>query len=261
MGYMLSHLRLLGVLPRLGICYGLAAVVALSMKHKFIPWLIAILFIRYYFILKLGNGYAHAATNTLAVVENYVLGPRHVYKWDTPDPEGLVSTFLALGHVLIGFCVGKVIMNLKDLNDKIERLFVIGTILILAGVLLAYVCPISKKLWMPTFALTTCGIASSLLVLLTWMIDKRHCTGKASEFFHIFGVNPLALYVFSDLLFIPFTIIPFIGKHALQHVMYNDVFSAFLNPPCASLLWACFCLATCWALGLWLYKKKIYIKL
>lgn len=261
MEYMFSHLRLLGVLPRLGICYGLAAVIALSMKHKFIPWLIAILFIGYYVILELGNGYAHDATNILAVVENNVLGPEHLYKWDTPDPEGLLSTLPALGHVLIGFCVGKVIMNLKNLSDKIERLFVIGTILMLVGVLLAYACPISKKIWTPTFALTTCGIASTLLALLTWVIDKRHCTGKLSEFFHVFGINPLALYVFSDLLFIPYTIVPVFGGHTLQHVLYNNVFSSILNPPCASLLWACFCLATCWVLGLWLYKKKIYIKL
>lgn len=260
-GDMFAHLRILGVLPRLGICYGLAAVVALSVKHKLIPWLIAILFIAYYIILELGNGYAHDSSNILAVVDNIVLGADHTYKWDTPDPEGLLSTLPALGHVLIGFCVGKAIMNLKDLNDKIERLFVIGAVLMLAGVLLAYACPISKKLWTPTFALTTCGIGSTLLALMTWVIDKRHRTGRITEFFHVFGVNPLALYVLSDLILIPYSIIPFFGKQTLQQVLFKDVFSSFLPLPWASLLWACICVMTCWVVGLWLYKKKIYIKL
>ena len=260
-GDMFAHLRILGVLPRLGICYGLAAVVALSVKHKLIPWLIAILFIGYYIILELGNGYAHDSSNILAIVDNIVLGADHTYKWDTPDPEGLLSTLPALGHVLIGFCVGKTIMNLKDLNDKIERLFVIGAVLMLAGVLLAYVCPISKKLWTPTFALTTCGIGSTLLALMTWVIDKRHRTGRITEFFHVFGVNPLALYVLSDLILIPYSIIPFFGKQTLQQVLFKDVFSSFLPLPWASLLWACICVMTCWLVGLWLYKKKIYIKL
>lgn len=260
-GDMFAHLRILGVLPRLGICYGLAAVVALSVKHKLIPWLIAILFIAYYIILELGNGYAHDSSNILAVVDNIVLGADHTYKWDTPDPEGLLSTLPALGHVLIGFCVGKAIMNLKDLNDKIERLFVIGAVLMLAGVLLAYACPISKKLWTPTFALTTCGIGSTLLALMTWVIDKRHRTGRITEFFHVFGVNPLALYVLSDLILIPYSIIPFFSKQTLQQVLFKDVFSSFLPLPWASLLWACICVMTCWVVGLWLYKKKIYIKL
>lgn len=260
-GDMFAHLRILGVLPRLGICYGLAAVVALSVKHKLIPWLIAILFIGYYILLELGNGYAHDSSNILAIVDNIVLGADHTYKWDTPDPEGLLSTLPALGHVLIGFCVGKAIMNLKDLNDKIERLFVIGAILTLTGVLLAYACPISKKLWTPTFALTTCGIGSTLLALMTWIIDKRHRTGRITEFFHVFGVNPLALYVLSDLILIPYSIIPFFSKQTLQQVLFKDVFSTFLPLPWASLLWACICVMTCWLVGLWLYKKKIYIKL
>ena len=260
-GDMFAHLRILGVLPRLGICYGLAAVVALSVKHKLIPWLIAILFVGYYIILEFGNGYAHDSSNILAIVDNIVLGADHTYKWDTPDPEGLLSTLPALGHVLIGFCVGKAIMNLKDLNDKIERLFVIGAILTLTGVLLAYACPISKKLWTPTFALTTCGIGSTLLALMTWIIDKRHRTGRITEFFHVFGVNPLALYVLSDLILIPYSIIPFFSKQTLQQVLFKDVFSTFLPLPWASLLWACICVMTCWLVGLWLYKKKIYIKL
>ena len=260
-GYALAHLRLLGVLPRLGICYGLAAVIALSMKHKLIPWLIAFLFVAYYIVLELGNGYAHDATNILAVVDNGVMGANTTYKWDTPDPEGLLSTLPALGHVLIGFCVGKVIMSLNDLNDKIERLFVIGALFMLTGALLAYLCPVSKKLWTPTFAMVTCGIACTLLALMSWVIDKRGHKGRITEFFHVFGVNPLALYVLSDLLLIPYSIIPFFGGKTLQKVCFGDVLSAFLAVQWASLCWALFCVLTCWLVGLWLYKKHIYIKL
>lgn len=260
-GYMFAHLRILGVLPRLGICYGLAAIVAISVKHRFIPWLIAFLFVGYYALLEFGNGYAHDEGNILAVVDSIVLGANHVYRWDTPDPEGLLSTLPALGHVLIGFCVGKVIMNLKDLNDKIERLFVIGSTLILAGVLLSYACPISKKLWTPTFAMTTCGIASTLLALMTWVIDKKQRQGRVTEFFHVFGVNPLALYVLSDILLVPLSMLPIIGGKTFQTFCFENVLSSFLPSPLASLVWACFFVMCCWIVGLWLYKKKIYIKL
>ena len=260
-GYMFAHLRILGVLPRLGICYGLAAIVAISVRHKFIPWIIAFLFAGYYVLLRLGNGCAHDGSNILAVVDTIVLGADHVYVWDTPDPEGLLSTLPSLGHVLIGFCVGKVIMNLNDLNDKIERLFIIGSLLVLAGVLLSYVCPISKKLWTPTFAMTTCGIACTLLALMTWLVDKKHKQGRITELFHVFGVNPLALYVLSDILLIPFGMLPIVGDKTVQTFCYEDVLASFLPLPLASLAWACFYVMCCWIVGLWLYKKKIYIKL
>lgn len=256
-----EHMRLLGVLPRLGICYGLAAVVALSVNHKFIPWLIAGIFIAYYILLEWGNGYAHDTTNILDVVDKIILGEGHVYKWDSPDPEGFLSTFPALAHVLIGFCVGKVIMSLDNLNDKIERMFIIGALLIIAGALLAYLCPISKKLWTPTFAMVTCGIGCTLLALLTWAIDKHHYTGAATKFFDVFGVNPLALYVLSDLLLIPVSMLPLFGGHTLHQLFYNNVLTAFLPVPWASVTYAVLYVLLNWVVGYYLWKKKIYIKL
>ena len=256
-----AHMRLLGVLPRLGICYGLAAVIALSVNHKFIPWLIAGIFVAYYILLELGNGYVHDTTNILDVIDKIILGEGHVYKWDSPDPEGFLSTFPALAHVLIGFCVGKVIMSLDNLNDKIERMFIIGALLIIAGVLLAYLCPISKKLWTPTFAMVTCGIGCTLLALLTWAIDKHHYTGAATKFFDVFGVNPLALYVLSDLLLIPISMLPLFGGHTLHQILYNNVLTAFLPVAWASVTYAILYVLLNWIVGYYLWKKKIYIKL
>ncbi len=256
-----AHMRLLGVLPRLGICYGLAAVIALSVNHKFIPWLIAGIFVAYYILLELGNGYVHDTTNILDVIDKIILGEGHVYKWDSPDPEGFLSTFPALAHVLIGFCVGKVIMSLDNLNDKIERMFIIGALLIICGALLAYLCPISKKLWTPTFAMVTCGIGCTLLALLTWAIDKHHYTGAATKFFDVFGVNPLALYVLSDLLLIPISMLPLFGGHTLHQILYSNVLTAFLPVPWASVTYAILYVLLNWIVGYYLWKKKIYIKL
>jgi predicted acyltransferase len=255
-----GQLRILGVLPRLGICYGLTAVIALSVKHKFIPWIIAGIFIGYYILLECCNGYAHDNTNILAIVDNYILGTGHVYKLDHPDPEGILSTFPALAHVLIGFCVGESIMQLNNLNDKIERLFIIGALLMFAGFLLAYTCPISKKLWTPTFSMVSCGLASLLLALLTWLIDKKKRQNKLIDFFHVFGVNPLALFVLSELLIIPFGIILF-GGSSIRAMIYTPVLLPIFGTKAASLVWASICTCFSWYVGYILFKKKIYIKL
>jgi predicted acyltransferase len=256
-----DHLRILGVLPRLGICYGLAAVIALTVRHKYIPWLIAVLFVAYFIILLVGNGFVDAKDSILYKVDFAVLGANHMYKWAIVDPEGILSTIPSVGHVLIGFCVGKLIMQVTDLNDKIERLFLVGVLLTFAGLLLSYGCPLSKKLWTPTFSMTTCGLASSTLAILIWCIDKKGYVGKTTRFFEAFGVNPLFLYVLSDILLIPVSIIPFIGGQTLQTFSCNALWIPLFGGKGGSLAFALVYVALNWCFGYILYKKKIYIKL
>ena len=140
------YIRILGVMQRLALCYGATAIVALTMKHKHIPYLIATLLIGYFILLVTGNGFEYNSTNILSVVDRAVLGEAHMYKDNGIDPEGLLSTIPAIAHVLIGFCVGKLLMEVKDINEKLERLFLIGTILTFLGFLLSYGCPINKKI-------------------------------------------------------------------------------------------------------------------
>lgn len=255
-----GNIRILGVLPRLGICYGIAALIAISVRHKYLPWLIAGLFIVYYIILETCNGYAHDATNIIAIVDDMVLGHNHVYRADSPDPEGLLSTLPAIGHVLTGFCVGKLLMREDTMDGKIEKLFLTGSMMMLAGALLAYACPISKKLWTPTFSLVTCGMASTILAMLTWVIDKKGYEGRVTTFFRVFGVNPLALYVISDLLLIPFSILPVEGSETIQDMTFN-AFSTFMPLQMASLGWTIIYILINWALGYVLYTKKVFIKI
>jgi predicted acyltransferase len=259
-----DRMRILGVLPRLGICYGLSGIIALSVNHKYIPWLIVVLFVGYFIILLTGNGFAHDSTNILDKIDVAIMGRSHTYKWDTPDPEGMLSTIPSLGHVLIGFCVGKVVMELKDINEKIERLFLVGILLTFGGLLLSYGCPLSKKLWTPTFSLTTCGLASSTLAILIWCIDKKGYVNKLTRFFQVFGVNPLALYVLADILVIPICLIKIpSGKTFtnLQGLSYNYLWQPLFGMKGGSLAFALAFVLICWCVGYILYKKKIYIKL
>ena len=257
----LGHVRILGVFPRLGICYGLAALIGIVVKHKFLPWLIAALFVGYWIRLVTMNGYAHDETNIIAIVDHALFGANHVYRWESPDPEGLLSTIPALAHVLIGFCVGKIVMELDDINDKIERLFVIGAVLAIGGWLLSYGCPLSKKLWTPTFAMVPCGLDSVVLALLTWLVDKQGKQGRATRFFQVIGCNPLAIYLMSVLLLIPFGVYKLLGDMSIHTFIYKSLYCSVFGEQFASLLYAVTYVLINWAFGLYLFKKKIYIKL
>lgn len=266
-----DRLRILGVMQRLGICYGATAIIALTVKHRHIPYLIATLLIGYFILLLCGNGFAYNDTNILSVVDRAILTPAHMYKDNGIDPEGLVSTIPSIAHVLLGFCVGGLMLaggkaneNRADmLNSHLIKLFLVGTILTFAGFLLSYGCPINKKIWSPTFVLVTCGLASSFLALLIWIIDVKGYK-KWSMFFESFGINPLFMYVLGGVLGILFGSITFPwdgGSISIHGFLYRILLMPVFGETGGSLAYALVFVGINWCIGYQLYKKKIYIKI
>jgi len=258
-----DRIRILGVLQRLALSYGCAAIIAVLVKHKYIPYIIVTLLVGYLLILIFGNGYEYNETSILSVVDRAVLGFKHMYKDNGIDPEGLLSTIPAIAHVLIGFSVGKWLMSEIDIREKMLRLFLLGTILTFTGFLLNYGIPINKKVWSPTFVLVTCGLASSFLAFLIWIIDVKGYK-KWSRFFEAFGVNPLFMYMVAAILSILLGSIHFTYNEAsvsLHGFVYNMLVQPVFGNYLGSLLFAVLFVCVVWICGYFLYKKKIYIKI
>ena len=268
----IDSIRILGVMQRLALCYFATAVLALTVNHRKFPWIIILLLVVYSVLLLVGNGYAYNETNILSIVDRTILTPSHMYRDNGIDPEGILSTIPAIAHVLLGFCVGKMILGDKQrpeqsrldvLHQHILRLFLVGTLLTFAGFLLSYGLPLNKKIWSPSFVFDTCGMGSSLLALLIWIIDVKGYK-RWSLFFESFGVNPLFLYVLSGILSILFLTISFPygeGTISIHTLIYEKIIGSFCNEINASLLFAITFVLICWCFVYPLYKKKIYIKL
>mgnify|MGYP003227813340 FL=1 len=269
-----DHIRILGVMPRLAICYGFGSLIALALSKKALSWFIAGMLVVYAVILFVGNGFEFASNNVIAIVDNAVLGPDHMYTDHVAgeslkfDPEGLLSTLPSIAHMLIGFVCGGLIVGTKDNNLRINKLFIIGTILTFSGFLLDFGIPINKKIWSPTFVLTTCGLAASFLGLLIWIIDikgyRRWC-----RFFEAFGINPLFMYCLGAILSIIIGAIkvPYAAVESGVTTLKGWIYQAVLMPACAdnatlaSLCFAILFVLLNWCIGDILYKKKIYIKI
>jgi predicted acyltransferase len=258
----LEQLRILGVLQRLALAYGIASLIGLTVRHKYLLQVVAGILLFYAALLALTGSVALSADNIIAVVDRALLGESHMYRDSLADgtriafdPEGLLSTVGSVAHVLLGFYAGKLIGEGKENSGRILRLFIFGTILLFAGLLLHYGCPINKKIWSSTFVLATCGLASLLLSLLIWIIDING-RKRWSLFFEAFGINPLYLYVQASLLA---TLFSLSGIHSF---VYGSLFVPVLGNFGASLAWAVFFVVCNWAPGYyWLYKKQIYIKI
>ena len=265
-----ERIRILGVMQRLSLSYFFASLIIVTVPMKHIVKVIAGILVSYFLILFFGNGFVLSEDNIIAVVDRAVLGVNHMYKETLPDgariafdPEGLLSTIPCVAHVLIGFMCGKLMKDNPDINAKVEKLLLWGTIMAFGGMLLSYGCPINKKIWSPTYVLVTCGFASQLLGILIWIIDIKG-KNKWSVFFETFGVNPLFMYVMGGFLAILFGSIRFWSGDEIVSIK-GFIFNAFqsFSPDVyfASFLYSVFFVAINWLIGSYLYRHKIYIKI
>ncbi len=258
-------IRILGVMQRLALAYGFAALLALIFKPKQLLWIIGTLLIGYFLMLLYGNGFEKSEQNIISVVDRALWGNAHVYKDGgiALDPEGLLSTLPSIAHVLIGLLFGKMIVETKDNHKRVEKLLIWGTVLAFSGLILQYGCPINKKIWSPTFVLTTTGFAAQFLAILMWIIDINK-KNSWSRFFHSFGINPLFIYVLAGVLANLFSSIkiPYAGESiSLKDYAYSVLIQPWAGDYFGSLVFALLFVSICWAAGYLLYKKNIYIKI
>jgi len=258
-----EQLRILGVMQRLAITYGVVSLIAILVKHKYIPYIIILTLLGYFFILLFGNGFEPGGDNILAIIDQKILGLSHMFEEFGLDPEGILSTIPAISHVLIGFWCGKILMETKDNTQRMLDLFIIGVSLAFAGYLLSYGCPVNKKIWSPTYVLVTCGMGAAFLSLLIWIIDvkkyKRWCTP-----FESFGVNPLFIYVLAGVMATIAESIYITIKDnviSIKDYSYEYILTPVLGEYSGSLVYALVFVFITWLVGYILYKKEIYIKI
>lgn len=254
----------LGVMQRLGICYVVVAFLALFIRHRYFPYTLITILIGYAVLLLVGNGYVYGPTNVLSIVDRAILGVEHMPTIHHGiQPEGILSSIPAIAHTMLGFCVGKMLLQQKEIEWRIKILSLLGTGLIFVGFLLSFFLPLCKKNWSPSFVLVTCGLASFLLGILTWVIDKKGYKNWCL-FFHVFGVNPLFIYVLAALgatLLYVFKL-NFGGIFlCISDFIVNVLLSPITNLYIRSLIYAFSFVFLNWLFGYWLYKNKIFIKI
>ncbi len=266
-GFMhLEKWRIMGVLQRLALVSFGGAFILLTVRRKYIPYLIGVILVGYSALMIATNSLELTVENIAARVDLAILGDSHMYHINgvALDPEGWISTIPCIAHVLIGVMAGSMIMSVRENHKKIEYLGLLGAIILMLGFLWDYAMPINKALWSSSYVLVTCGLASLLLAVLIWLIDVKGYK-QWTMFFEAFGVNPMAIFVFAGLFANLISNIGFTtsaGKWmSLKGYLYAEILSPAFGPTLGSLVFALMFICFCWLVALPLYKKKIYIKI
>ena len=263
-----SKLRILGVLQRIAIAYGLGSLIVLATSKKYLPYVGASILLIYWGILSyFGNADPYSlAGNATIPFDMAILGASHLYKgFGIPfDPEGLLSTIPAIVTVICGYLTGLVINQTEKI--KVPRaLTFYGIAGVVAGFLWSLLFPLNKPLWTSSYVLYAAGWALLVLALLIWVIDLKGFT-KWTSFFVVFGMNPLFVFALSALYGKSIARLIHIteddGKVVNGYTwLYQHIFVPLSSEPkISSLLFALTHIVFFWLIGWVLYKKKIFIK-
>ncbi len=149
-------------------------------------------------------------------------------------------------------------------SDKALGLFFFGIILLAVGWAWSFVFPLNKSLWTSSYVVYTSGLALLTLGFCYFLIDIKGYKRWAKPFV-IFGVNALALFVFSGIMARILGIIRVAGPEGkeitLQQWLYQNLFLSWAEPVNASLAYAV-AFILFWLFLMWLlYRRRIFIKL
>ena len=264
----LQNLRIPGVLQRIALV-NLFCGLLLIYSQRHLRLFLASLFLLAYWILLEYIPSPLSIFPTLAYESNWaawvdqsILG-KHVWSsMPLMDPEGILSTFPAFASGILGIEIAFLFSKQKSQDEKTILLFVAGFILTAAGLAWSSVFPMVKKLWTSSYVLYTTGLASMTLAFFYYLVEKK---GKQNwvGLLTAFGVNPLALYVGSDLLIMILWLIPIFGPEnlTLSSWFFRSLTSAGMNPLNASLLWAILYTAFWACVAVFMHRKRIIIKL
>ena len=258
----ISETRILGVLQRIALCYGIAALMIYYLKPKLAVILSALLLLIYWFVMmNFGDAIDPLGMQTNAGIkfDLWLMGEKHLYHGEgfAFDPEGWLSTLPAIGNVVAGYVVGKFVQKKGKTYEGLTKLLLVGFTLVVIAHFWNYIFPINKKLWTSSFVLHTVGLDCMILAAVIFYIDFLQKT-KGALFFETVGKNPLIVYLLSELLATLLYMIP-VGDESLYHWVYQNIFSHIGDYFGAFLFAVCYMLL-CWSVGYWMDKKKIYIR-
>lgn len=261
-----GELRLVGVLPRIAMCYVVGSLLVLWLRKPVrligSALLLAALHVGLLLAFAGSEGAFSLEGNFARKVDLAVFGESHIYEgFGIPfDPEGLLGVLTGTCTIIIGYLVGMMIRSSAKryaLTSAIvdspvgvsARLFSLSAGALLLGLALSLVIPINKALWSVSYVVYTAGWAMFVLAFLMYLIDVR---GWEKPFFPFkaLGMNALALFVLSGL------IMKIIWRYTEWD--YTKVFGVSEG---MSLLFAVLYLIPHLLIAIFLYRKKIFIRL
>jgi len=239
------------VLEYISISYLVCSIIVLNTKIRtqyIITGALLVLYWLVWFIPAPGwDGVIYSKEMNIGIyVENLVLGNHssHFGAW-----TGVFNTVSHIMLAMTGVLIGHLIFGNREKMDKAKLLFIVGASMIVVGKICGLFFPIMRCFMTSTFVLISGGIGVLLLAAFYWIIDIKGYS-KWAFFFHVFGVNSIAIYMMAHLF--DFRLIGNILVGGISSLFSSNV-EAFIQAVAAMVIM--------WLIMYYMYCKKTFLKI
>jgi predicted acyltransferase len=249
------QVRYCGVLQRIGICYGAAALLYLYLTPRKLVATIAAILLGYWALLAfvpapggIAGDYSKAGNLAGWIDRTYLPGIILKPYYGEGDNEGLLSTIPAVATPLIGCLAGIWLKSARSGLIKTLGLILAGLALLAGGTVWGQYFPIIKNIWTSSFVLVAAGWSLLLTATFYFLIDVLGLR-RPAFFFIVIGMNAITIYVAPN----------FIDFHHLTSLFLSG--AARLSGEWRGVMMTTGVLAAKWLFLLWLYRTRTFLRL
>ena len=255
----LAQARIPGVLQRIALCYGLAALVVRLGNRRFAAAVLAGSLVGYAVLLD-AFGDRTLAGNAVLRLDRWVFGDAHLYHGEgiAFDPEGLLSSLPALANVLAGYLAVSFVRRRAATYQSVATLWLVATLVILAALGWSASLPFNKKLWTSSYALLNVGTDTAAFALLVQVIDLRRWRGLV-PLAAPFGRNTLLIYLLSEIGNVVLLETQ-VGSTSLFDWLWRTAFASWAGEKFGGLLYSVAYLLLFWLLARELDRRRLYVR-
>jgi predicted acyltransferase len=157
-----------------------------------------------------------------------------------------------IAHTVWGVLAAQWLMSAKPARCKVRRLAFFGAVAVAAGFGLTLVTPMIKRICTSSFVIASGGFCLLMMALCYWAFDVKKVR-HGVVFFNIVGLNSLAIYIFTQTG----------ATEWLKHLVtpFTNLLFGWAGRLPAAIAVSLAAWALLWSICLWLYRKKILIKI
>ena len=265
----LATFRIPGVLQRIGVVFFFCSLIYLMTGWLTQVRIAALLLVGYYLLMTLvpvpdfGPSNLEPGTNLAAWSDRFFLDGHLWSQSKTWDPEGILSTLPAIATGLIGMLTGQLFEKIKNPTERVTWIFLIGMVLILAGLAWDMAFPLNKSLWTSSYVLYTGGWAMQALAASHWLIDIRAYQSWIKPFLY-FGMNAIFAFVASGVVAKALLRTRWTNENgeveSLWNYVYQHVYASWMEPRIGSLSFALTLVLVFSIILRWMYHRRIFVK-
>jgi heparan-alpha-glucosaminide N-acetyltransferase len=164
-----------------------------------------------------------------------------------------LSFIPTLGTMILGLIAGR---WLRDSSPSIplRRFLTAGVALVALGLVLHFtgICPIVKRIWTPAWTLFSGGICFLFLSAFSWVMEVKGYKRWSFPLL-VIGMNSIAAYLIAHLCE------DFVSSSLLTNLSARPF--AILGPSLQPLLLGISMLVVYWFMLLWMYRRKVFLRI